>query len=204
MGELMPKVARKECDDHELSWYDIDIFISRQPDAEVDFNTALQELRKVDFPLLAKLKSYKDANTEEIMNMLRLEGALADAPGMNYLQPDVEQLKVPIHKSKDRVVLGETSLLFALSVSHSRVERIRENVTAQRSALVGVWTLLSEPLSVTRLMGEASTPGVVPVAYVTTTALSTTFASASSIPPISIDDYEIVGVDGQEGVGTDG
>ncbi|GKE96039.1 hypothetical protein Tco_1580894, partial [Tanacetum coccineum] len=36
---------------------------------------------------------------------------------------------------------------------------------------------------------------------VTTTALSTTLATASSIPPISIDDYEITGADGQEGAG---
>ncbi|GJV92681.1 hypothetical protein Tco_1540494 [Tanacetum coccineum] len=93
---------------------------------------------------------------------------------------------------------------FALSVSHSHVERIRENIAAQWSTLVGVWTPLSERLSVTSLMGEASTSGVVPAASMTTTALSTTFASASSIPPISTDDYEIVGVDGQEGAGTDG
>ncbi|GJV82479.1 hypothetical protein Tco_1522377 [Tanacetum coccineum] len=106
--------------------------------------------------------------------------------------------------SEDQVVLGEASLSFALSVLHSRVERIREKIVAQRSALVGVWTPLSEPLSVTSLMGEASTSGVVPAASVTTTALSTTFASASSIPPIYTDDYEIVGVDGQEGAGTDG
>ncbi|GKC08106.1 hypothetical protein Tco_0999716, partial [Tanacetum coccineum] len=33
----------------------------------------------------------------------------------------------------------------------------------------------------------------------TTTALSVTFSSASSIPPISTDDYEVVRVDGQEG-----
>nr|GEU65923.1 hypothetical protein [Tanacetum cinerariifolium] len=178
--------------------------VAYNPDAKADFNTALQELRKVDFPLLAKLKSYKDARTEDIMNVLRLEGALADAPGMNDLQPDVERLKVPIHRSEDQVVLGETSLSFALSVSHSRMERIKENIAAQRSAFVGVWTSLLEPLSVTSLMGEASTFGAVPVAYVTTTALSTTFASANSIPPIFIDDYEIVGVDGQEDTGTDG
>ncbi|GKB01297.1 hypothetical protein Tco_0829341 [Tanacetum coccineum] len=145
------------------------------PDAEADFNFALQKFR-----------------------------ALADAPRMNDLQPDIEQLKVPIHRSEDQVVLGETSLSFALSVSHSRVERIWENIAAQRSALVGVWTPLSEPLSVTSLMGEASTSGVVPSASVTTTFLSTTFASASSTPSISIDDYEIVGVDGQEGASTDG
>ncbi|GKC44442.1 hypothetical protein Tco_1062164, partial [Tanacetum coccineum] len=162
------------------------------PDAEAHFNSALHKFREVDFPLLAKLISHKDASTEEIMNVLHLEGALADAPGMNDLQPDIEQLKVPIHRSEDQVVLGETSLSFALSVSYSRMEQIRENITAQRSALVGVWTPLSEPLSVTSLMGEASTSGVVPTASVTTTALSITFASASSIPLISTDDYEIV------------
>nr|GEX79279.1 hypothetical protein [Tanacetum cinerariifolium] len=103
-----------------------------------DFNTVLQELREVNFPLLAELKSYKDASTEDIMNVLRLEDALVDAPGMNDLQPDIEKLKVLIHRSKDQVVLGETSLSFSLSVSHYRVERIKENIAAQRSALVGV------------------------------------------------------------------
>nr|GEX33513.1 hypothetical protein [Tanacetum cinerariifolium] len=155
---------------------------------------------------LADVVAYNlnDASTEDIMNVLHLEGALVDAPGMNDLQPDIEQLKVHIHRSEDQVVLGETSLSFALCVLHSRVERIRENIAAQRLALVGVWTPLSKPLSVTSLMGEASTPGVVPAASVTTTALSTTFASASSIPPISTDDYKIVGVDSQKGTGTDG
>nr|GEZ18204.1 hypothetical protein [Tanacetum cinerariifolium] len=57
-----------------------DVFVYN-PDAKVDFNTALRELREVDFPFLAELKSYKDASTEDIMNVLRLEGALADALG---------------------------------------------------------------------------------------------------------------------------
>ncbi|GJU33357.1 hypothetical protein Tco_1176946 [Tanacetum coccineum] len=154
------------------------------PDAKADFNSALQKF-------------------SDIVNVLRLEAPLANAPGMNDLQPDIKQLRVPIHRSEDHVVLGETSLSFSLSVLHSRVERIREKIAAQRSALVGVWTPLSEPLFVTSLMGEASMSGVVPAASMTTTALSTTFASASSIPPIYTDDYEIVGVDGQEGAGTE-
>nr|GEV68449.1 hypothetical protein [Tanacetum cinerariifolium] len=41
------------------------------------FNSALQELREVDFRLLAELKSHKDASTEDIMNVLCLE-ALVD------------------------------------------------------------------------------------------------------------------------------
>nr|GEU58195.1 hypothetical protein [Tanacetum cinerariifolium] len=48
------------------------------------------------------------------------------------------------------------------------------------------------------------TYGGMPTAAVTTTALSTNFASASSVPPISKYDYKIVDVDGQEGAGVDG
>nr|GEZ47991.1 hypothetical protein [Tanacetum cinerariifolium] len=89
------------------------------------------------------------------------------APGISDLQPDVEQLSLLIYRPKDQVVLGETSLSFALSVAYSRVEKIRENFVAQ-------------------------------CCVVTTTALSTTFASASPVPPITTDDYEIVSVNGQE------
>nr|GEZ09017.1 hypothetical protein [Tanacetum cinerariifolium] len=109
---------------------------------EADFNYALQELRELDYPLIAELKSHKDASVEDIMNLLRLEGRLADAPAMGDLQPDIEQLKVPIHRSEDQVVLGETFLSFALSVSHSCVEQIRANIAVERSIL------LSEPLFV--------------------------------------------------------
>ncbi|GJR33733.1 hypothetical protein Tco_1209417 [Tanacetum coccineum] len=95
--------------------------------------------------------SHKDASVENIINLLRLEGPLADAPGMSDLQPDIEQLNVPIHRSEDQ-----------------------------------------------NLIGAASTFASFPAAIVTTTALSTTFASASSIPPIIVDDCEIVYADGQE------
>nr|GEU42374.1 nonaspanin [Tanacetum cinerariifolium] len=138
--------------DHRKEGINLKDVASYNPDAEADFNSALQELPRVDFPLLAELKSHKDANVKDIMNLLRLEGPLADAPRMSDFQPDVEQLRVLIHS----------------------------------------------------LMGEDGTYGGVPAAAVTTTALSTNFASASSVPPISTYDYEIVDVDGQEGAGVDG
>ncbi|GJS09773.1 hypothetical protein Tco_0366569 [Tanacetum coccineum] len=108
------------------------------------------------------------------MNLLRLESPLVDAFGMCHLQPDVEQLTLPIHRPKDQVVLGETSLSFALSVP------------------------LVDPLSAKSLIGEASTSGSMSAVVVTTTSLSTTFAAASSVPPTTIEDYEIVGIDGPE------
>ncbi|GJV14569.1 hypothetical protein Tco_1359892 [Tanacetum coccineum] len=126
--------------DHGRAWRSLADIIAYNPSVEVDFNSALQELFEVDFRLLANLKSHKDASIEDVMNLLRLESPLADAPGMDSLQHDIEQLKVPIHST---------------SIS-------------------------------------------VPDATGTTTALSTTFASASSIPPISVEDYEIIHADGQE------
>ncbi|GKE48262.1 hypothetical protein Tco_1479520, partial [Tanacetum coccineum] len=134
-----------------------------------------------DFPLLSELSSYKNASVEDIMNLLRLEGPLADAHGMSDLQPNVDQLMLLVYRSKDQVVLGETFLSFALNVTHSQVERIRENVAARRSALICVWAPLVDPLSAENLVGAAGTFDSVPTTVATTTALSTTFASASSV-----------------------
>nr|GEV05970.1 putative transposase (putative), gypsy type [Tanacetum cinerariifolium] len=111
-------------------------------------------------------------------------------------EPDVDQLMLHVYWTEDQVVLGETSLSFALSLTHLRVERIRENVAAKRYALIGVWTPLVDPLSVENLVGESDTSDGVPTIIATTTAMTTTFAFASSIPPITIEDYEIVGTDG--------
>nr|GEU37722.1 hypothetical protein [Tanacetum cinerariifolium] len=184
--------------DHEKEGRSLANIVTYNPAMEVDYNSALQRLDEVEFPLLAKLKSHKDASTADAMNLLRLEGPLADAPRMSKLQPDVEQLTLLIHHPEDQVVLGDTSLSFALSVTHSRVKRIRENVAAQRLALIDVWVPLVDPLSAKSLICEASTFGSMSAAVVTTTALSTTFAAASSVPPITIEDYEIVGTDGPE------
>ncbi|GJS64318.1 hypothetical protein Tco_0678882 [Tanacetum coccineum] len=76
----------------------------------------------------------------------------------SVVEERAELLKV---RSEDQVVLGETTLSFALSVSHSRVERIRANIATEQSALLGVWTPFS-------------------------------------IPPITVDDYEIVHANSQE------
>ncbi|GJS84739.1 hypothetical protein Tco_0751280 [Tanacetum coccineum] len=118
--------------------------VAYNPSAEEDYNAALQELRSVDFSLLVELKSQKDASVETIMNLLCLESPLVDAPGMSNLQPDVDQLMVPIHRSEDQAVLG-----------------------------------------------AVGTSNVLPAAVATITALSTTFAFASTVPSVSVDDYII-------------
>ncbi|GJQ96260.1 hypothetical protein Tco_0007399, partial [Tanacetum coccineum] len=145
--------------EHGAHGRSLEDLVAYNPSVEEDYNAVLQELRSVDFALLAELKSHKDASVETIMNLLRLEIPLVDAPGMGDLQPDVDQLMVPIHE--------------------------------HRSALAGVYVPLVEPLSVQNLTGAAGTSDVLPTAVATTTALSTTFASAITVPSVSVDDYII-------------
>ncbi|GKD76279.1 hypothetical protein Tco_1334561 [Tanacetum coccineum] len=104
---------------------------------------------------------------------------------------------VPIHRSLDQVVLGASALSLALDVSSSRVRKIKENIANHRSALRDVFVSLAEPLSVTALTGTEGTSNVIPTTVDTTTALSITFASASTIAPISVFYYEVVGTDNQ-------
>ncbi|GJY76988.1 hypothetical protein Tco_0482104 [Tanacetum coccineum] len=143
---------------------------------EADYIYALLRLQSVNFSLIAELRSNKDASIETIMNLLHLDDTLAEKLGLTESQPHVNQLMVPIHRSPDQTVVGATAL----------------------SALRDVFIPLAEPLSSIALEGMKCTSGT---ALVTTTALSATFASVSSIPPILTDDYEVMHANGQEGVG---
>ncbi|GJS21806.1 hypothetical protein Tco_0450438 [Tanacetum coccineum] len=61
-------------------------------------------------------------------------------------------------------------------------------------------SLSLDPLSVAALEGTGRTSSVAPD---TTAALFMTLVSASTISPISMDDYEVMRADGQEGIGAD-
>ncbi|GJR19670.1 hypothetical protein Tco_0968197 [Tanacetum coccineum] len=92
------------------------------------------------------------------------------------------------------------ALSLSLDISYSRVQRIMENIVNNRLALHDVFVLFFEPLSIVALEGMKGNSGAAPD---TTTALSTTYASASSIPPIFTDDYVVVHADNQESTGAD-
>ncbi|GKF37607.1 hypothetical protein Tco_0114365 [Tanacetum coccineum] len=104
---------------------------------------------------------------------------------------------VPIHHSPDQVVVGATAMSLALDVSSVRIWKIRENIASQRSALRNVFVPLAGPFSAVVLIGTKGTSDTAAATANTNTALSTTFDSARSIAPISIDDYEVVGSDDQ-------
>ncbi|GKD50776.1 hypothetical protein Tco_1279752 [Tanacetum coccineum] len=134
------------------------------PSAEDDFTSALQEVQNVNFSLLAELQSNEDASVKTVMDLLRLDEALAKRLGLNDSQPHVDQLMVLVHHSPDQTVIGARAFSLSLDVSHGRARE---------------------------------------VLLVTTTALFVTLASASTIPPISMDDYEIAHAKDQGNAGAD-
>ncbi|GKA67686.1 hypothetical protein Tco_0767603 [Tanacetum coccineum] len=177
--------------------------VAYNPSTEVDYISVLQQLQRVNFSLLAELKSNKDVSVETIMKILRLEESLAERLGLTGSQPRVDQLMVPIHHSPNQHVVGASALSLSLGVSSSRVRRIKENISHHRSALRDVFVPLSEPLSITALTCMEGISKVMSVTIGIATALSITSASASLIYPISTDDYEVAPAAGQEGVGAD-
>ncbi|GJT18848.1 hypothetical protein Tco_0877554 [Tanacetum coccineum] len=170
------------------------------PSAEDDFTSALQEVQNVNLSLLAELQSNKDASVEVVIDLLRLDEALAERLGLNDSQPHVDQLMVPVHHSPNQTVVGARALSLSLDVSHGRVQGIRENIANNRPALRDVFVSFSEPLSAAALEGTGGTSSVAPD---TTTALSVTLASVRTIPPISMDDYEIAHAEDQGNAGAD-
>ncbi|GJS68702.1 hypothetical protein Tco_0683267 [Tanacetum coccineum] len=168
--------------------------VAFNPSTESDYISALQDLQSVNFSLLADLKSNKDASLETLMDILLLDETLAERLDLNESQPHVDQLMVPVYHSPDQTVIGARALSLSLDVSHSRVQRIKENIANNRPALRDVFVSLAEPLSIVALEGTEGTSGTAPD---TTTALSTTYVSASSIPPIFTYNYVVVHADSQ-------
>ncbi|GJU70503.1 hypothetical protein Tco_1256762 [Tanacetum coccineum] len=172
--------------DHGKAGRGLDVIAAYDPSAETNFVSALDALRAVKFPLLAKLESHKDAKMADLFDLILLEGPVAGLPGSIQLQPSVEQLTVPIHRLEDQVVIGEVPLSSALDVAHSLVQRLKRNAAACHLSLSDVVVPLVEPLSAKILVGEASSSMIPSVTA--TTALATTFASVSAteVPPLDV------------------
>ncbi|GJZ99564.1 hypothetical protein Tco_0672115 [Tanacetum coccineum] len=128
-----------------------------------------------------------EANYMSAMSTLR---PVAKTPEAIQLQPSPKQLMLPIHRLKDQVVIGETSLFFSLDVANVRVQRLKRNVASQHLSISDALVPLIKPLSAKKLVGEASTSEV--PATTTTTALSIPFIQANTVPPIPVTDHEVL------------
>ncbi|GJU49857.1 hypothetical protein Tco_1219412 [Tanacetum coccineum] len=153
------------------------------PSAKVDFNSVVRDLPGLNFLLLHELSNKKDASTWDVMDLLRLDDVVAEALGMTDLQPDVNQLMVPVHHKQDRVVIGSQALSVALDICRGRVEKMERNLVERLPFLKDVFVSLDHPLSAEALIEP---PVVVPA----TNALSTVVIVPHSGPSVSVEDYE--------------
>ncbi|GJY96837.1 hypothetical protein Tco_0513747, partial [Tanacetum coccineum] len=163
------------------------------PSVEERYVSAVLALHDLDLNFLSQLESQKDASIACIMVSLHLEGPSAKTLKVSRLQPAYEQLLLPIHWKEDNAVIGETYLSDSLNVVHDRVQKVKEGALSHNSSISEAMGPLVDPLSFENLVGEASTSGVLATAA-TTIALSifVTTANVSSIPPISVADYELL------------
>nr|GEY33622.1 hypothetical protein [Tanacetum cinerariifolium] len=153
--------------------------------------------------VLTDVAAYNPSTEADYLAALQRLQSSAEKLGLTKSQPHVDQLMVPIHHSPNQRVVGASALSLSVDVSSSRVWMIKENIAKHRSALHDVFVPLTEPLSVTALTGTKSTLNVIPATVDTTTALSVTLISASLIPLISTDDYEVVHAEGGDSAGAD-
>ncbi|GJY97814.1 alanine--tRNA ligase [Tanacetum coccineum] len=153
------------------------------PSAEDNFNSAIRDLRDRNFPLLQELSNKKDANTWDIINLLRLDDVVAETVGMTDLQPDVSQLMVPVHHKHDRVVIGSQALSIALDIFCGRVEKMERNLIERLPFLKDVFVSIDDPLSTEALIEP-------PVEVPATNVLSTVVIAPHTDPSVSIEDYD--------------
>ncbi|GJS11127.1 hypothetical protein Tco_0367923 [Tanacetum coccineum] len=146
--------------EHGVAGTPLSAVVAYNPEtAESNYLDAVRALEEADFPLVHLLKSKKDSGMDEVLDCFLLDGPLADLPEAAHLQPCLEQLPVPIYHADVTVVVGETSLSFALLNVHTRAEGAKRHASALRQLMVDI---VSHPLSSQNLLGEASTSAVAP------------------------------------------
>ncbi|GKA50122.1 hypothetical protein Tco_0743195 [Tanacetum coccineum] len=98
------------------------------PSVEDDFNSAIRDLRDLNFPLLQELSNKKDASTWDIMDLLRLDDA--------------------VH---ERVVIGKSSLSLLWIFGRGRVEKMEWNLIEPSPLFERVFVLPLDDLFPLRL-----------------------------------------------------
>ena len=176
--------------EHGKKGYKLEQLVAYKSSAEEDYNAAIKDLRDLDFPLVAQLNALRDASMDDIMDLLRLDEPLARLPGMNELQPNTDQLTVPIHREVDQTIIGARALTLSIGFSRSRVERIRRDLAERKVVLNEVFASLFGSTLHEYSVDEAG-PSTSVQEVPSTTTLSTTFAAVAPIPSVSVEDYVV-------------
>ncbi|GKD41871.1 hypothetical protein Tco_1266516 [Tanacetum coccineum] len=139
------------------------------PSAEADFNSAVRDLRGLNFLLLWDLSTKKDASTLDVMDLLRLDD--------------------PVHHKQDKVMIGSQALSVALETCHRRVRKMERNLAERLPFMKDVFVSIYHPVSAEALAILLETSTEPPVTVLITTALSTVVIHPNSDPFLLVKDY---------------
>nr|GEX15835.1 hypothetical protein [Tanacetum cinerariifolium] len=165
--------------DHDKAGRDLFVIESYDPSAKAKYIDVVNALGAVDFSLLSELKSKKDASMVDLMDSLHLEGYLAEILRAKDLQPSSEQLMLPLHRLKDNVVLGETSLSFSLQVPLSS------------NSLIGEAGTSATPEPITNLSTTFTSSGVVPPLSISNDQVLDTKPNDADPPAVTFEEEEL-------------
>nr|GEU55541.1 reverse transcriptase domain-containing protein [Tanacetum cinerariifolium] len=91
LGEVIGRAIDKGMHDglvagikHGKARRNLDAISTYNPSAKDNYVVAINALHTMDFPLLAQLESFKDTSMMDVMDILRLEGPVAEAPGTTH------------------------------------------------------------------------------------------------------------------------
>ncbi|GKC46594.1 hypothetical protein Tco_1064316, partial [Tanacetum coccineum] len=160
------------------------------PSAEADFNSAVCDLRGLDFLLLRELSAKKDGSTWDVMDLLRLDDAIAEVLGMTDLQPEVGQLMVLVHHKQNKIMIRSQALSVALETCHRRVRKMERNLAERLPLLKDVFVSIDHLLSAEALTILPETSTEPPIMAHITTALSIVVIRPNSDPFLLVEDYE--------------
>ncbi|GJZ85098.1 hypothetical protein Tco_0650437 [Tanacetum coccineum] len=133
------------------------------PSAEANFNSAVYDLRGLDFLLLRELSAKKDASTWDVMDLLSLDDAVAEVSEI---------------------------LPFNLRDFFKRVRKMERNLAEHLPLLKDVFVSLDHPVSAKALAILPETSTEPPVTTLITTALSTMVIRPNFDHFLLVEDYE--------------
>nr|GEV07225.1 putative transposase (putative), gypsy type [Tanacetum cinerariifolium] len=152
-----------------------------------------------DTELAAALESEKDKLTDQVSLLETICFGLRDQGMQDGLTACIDHGKAERGLVDVAAYNHSTESNYVSAVNAFRVMdfllfaqlRIRGDVASQSLSISDVMVPLIEPLSAKNLVGKVSTSGI-PTTVAATTALSTTFVQAYSVPPVPASDYEVV------------
>nr|GEV81992.1 hypothetical protein [Tanacetum cinerariifolium] len=134
---LPPRVSRPPPDHRKARRWLAEV-AAYNPTVKANYVAAVNALCAVDFPLLAQFATHKDSRISDLMDLLRLEGPVAETPKAGKCF----RLEGPAAKTLD--------------LAHARMRKLEENAAPRWLPISDAVVPIVEPLSAENIIGPST------------------------------------------------